>query len=185
MPLYPAATVVDQSQAPVDRGLKVWNYLPQIAGAGTALPTAGVLNLQRIRRVPSTSITNIVIVVTVGGGTLTAGQCFASLFTAAGALVASTADQAVAWASASVKTMSLAGGPFAVPAGDYYVGLWFNGTTGPTIARHTVASSVMIQLGLTAPDLEACTADTGLTTAAPATLGAQTANAVDFWVALS
>lgn len=185
MPLYPAAQVTDTSLVPSDRGWKAWTQPPYVLSASTALPTAGLLTLRRIRRVPATSITNIVTFLGTAGSSLTAGQCFAALFTAAGVLVGQSADQAASWASAGLKTMALAGGPYPLAAGDYYVGVWFNGTTGPAIVRHTGVSNNLSSAGQSAPNLETCSADAGVTTTAPNPFGAQTATGVEYWYALS
>lgn len=81
--------------------------------------------------------------------------------------------------------MPLAGGPYAVDAGDLYVGAWYNGTTGPSIARNGTVNATLTNVGLSAPNLVAASADTGLTTAAPSSLAAQTAVVYEFWWALS
>lgn len=175
----------DTSQIPSDNGFKAWTAPLYMPVGSTVLSTAGTLFLRRIKRVPATSITNIVAYVAVAGSSLTAGQCFAALFTAAGALVGQSADQAAAWASTGLKTMALTSGPYNVAAGDYYVGVWFNGTTGPTLLRGAAIASGLTNAGLVAPNLSACTADTGLTTTAPNPFGAQSGTGAEFWYALS
>lgn len=171
---------------PADRGYAAWNFPLQYAPGGTALGTAGTLYLSRIRRVPAQTISNIHCFVNVIGSSLTSGQCFAALFTAAGSNVAVTADQATAWASIGVKTMALAA-PYANPSvADLYVGAWFNGTTGPQLWRMATGFSGAIpNVGLSAPNLQAATADTGLTTTPPANLGTQTLLSIEYWFALS
>jgi len=126
------------------------------------------------------------MVVTTAGNTLTSGQCFASLFSPAKALLGSTADQSTPWVSTGIKTMAIAGGAQNLPAGDYYVGFWYNGTTGPTFLRTApVAGASSLNSGLATPNLLWGTADTGLTTTAPNPMGAQTAAGNPWWVALS
>lgn len=183
--VMPAASAGNQPQLPTDRGYIAWTQPLYVISATTALPTAGVLNLHRVRRVPASTVTSIVVYAAAAGSTLTAGQCFAALYTAAGALIAQTADQATAWASTGLKIMALAGGPYPVTAGDYYVGIWFNGTTGPSLVRSGFANATLANIGLASPNLEAATANTGVTTTAPATLGAQTVNTLEWWVALA
>lgn len=168
-----------------DRGYLGWTQPIYALSAGSALPTAGVLNLRRVRRVSAGNVTNIVAYVTGAGSALTAGQCFAALYTAAGSLVAQTADQASAWGSTGVKSMALAGGPLPIDAGDYYVGVWFNGTTGPSLLRSGSITNALTNAGLTAPNLETATANTGVTTTAPVTLGAQAVGVFEWWFALS
>ncbi len=174
-----------QPSLPADRGYLAWTQPPYVLAAGSALPTAGTLVLRRIRRVPAGSVSTITTHVAVAGSALTAGQCFAALYTAAGVLIAQTADQASAWASTGLKAMPLAGGPYPLTAGDYYIGVWFNGTTGPAIIRSGSVSSVVTNAGLSAPNLDAASANTGVTTAAPTPFGAQTSFVFEYWFALS
>lgn len=182
-------TVYSDPTVPADRGFVAWNTPPQVAASSALLSlagAAGVLHLVRIRRVPATTITNLLIMVATAGSGLTAGQCFGALYTAAGALVAQTVDQAAAWASLGLKTMALSS-PQAVAAGDYYVGLWYNGTTAPAVVRSNASiNGVTTNAGLAAPNFEVCvTNDTGLTTTAPATFGTQTAQSLYWWAGLS
>ena len=74
--------------------------------------------------------------VSVAATTPTAGQCFAVLFDAAGAVVASK-DAVTDFGSAGVKSLTLAG---ELSDQDYRFGLLFNGTTGPQIPRSTAAT---------------------------------------------
>lgn len=182
--LAPAA-VAAMPQLPADRGFLAWSYAPSAVSGSTALPTAGTLYLTRIRRVPAGPVTSISIVLAAAGVTLTSGQCFVALFTDAGVLAGTSADQSTAWTGvAGIRTAALAGGPYAHPGGDLYVGMWFNGTTGPTIPRFG-AFAGMTNVGLAVPNFESATANTGLTTAAPGTLGTQVAAAFQYWCALS
>lgn len=174
-----------QAQAPADRGWLAWTQPPHVLTAGSALTPAGTLQLRRLRRVPAASATSIVTFLTAAGSGLTAGQCFAALYTAAGALIAQTADQSTAWATTGLKTMTLAGGPYTLTAGDYYVGLWYQGTTGPTIIRSGTVSAALTNAGLSSPNFDMASANTGVTTTAPATLGTQTASVFEWWVALA
>lgn len=164
-----------------DHGLLTWTFDPAAAGVGITI-VGGTLYLARVHLPVAGSVTNIVCRVSVGGGTLTAGRCFGALYTAAGALIGVTADQSGSWNSTGTKTMALAGGPFAQAAADYYVGLWWNGTTSPTFSGGTTSGGA--SAGLSAPNLRFATADTGLTTTAPANFGAQV-TAGSIWLGLS
>lgn len=172
---------------PADHGLLAWNMPISAAVAATAVAVAGRIEFSRLRRVPACTATNLVTLCTTAGSTLTSGQCFGALWTSAGALVGQTTDQATAWASTGVKTMQLSGGPFALAAGDYIVGFWFNGTTGPTFSRYVTSSglSAITNANLSAPNFNAGTADTGRTTTAPSSLGTQTGTGTCYFVALS
>lgn len=169
---------------PADIGYLAWSMpANQITGT-TTMATAGRLELVRVLRVPAGTITNIIIHVATAGSSLTSGQCFAALYTAAGARVGVTADQAVAWATSGRKVMALTA-PYAHTGGDLYAGWWYNGTTGPTLIRMSGTISAMINGDLSAPNLLYATADTSLTTTAPDPFGAQTGGAVAWYVALS
>lgn len=170
---------------PPDHNLLAWTEDPRVAANSGALTVAGTLYLQRLHLPVAASVTNIVMVVTNGLTTAVSGQNFAVLYTAAGARVGVSADQSTAWASNGAKTMALASGPFSCAAGDYYIGVWSNATGLPSFARASSQSAQLINVGLSAPNLRTCTADTGLTTAAPATLGSQTSSSLGLWAALS
>ena len=183
MPLFPNR--FDYGFNAGDRtGILAESFQAQTATGGTATATAGRLELVKLKLLFPASVTNIIMGVVTVGNTLTAGQCFAALYTGAGALVGVTADQAAAWVSTGVKTMALASGPFTMAAGYCYVGFWYNGTTAPAMLR------AGDQLGHSEcrdghPNLLHGSADTGLTTTAPATFGAQTVQGTMWWAALS
>jgi hypothetical protein len=178
-------TRLNLPQMAADRGYLAWTAPIYAMAGGTVIPTAGLLNLHRIRRVPAGSVTSIITYVTAVGVTLTAGQCFAALYTAAGALVAQTADQATPWVSTGLKTMTLAGGPYPITAGDYYIGTWFNGSTGPSLVRSGTVNFGLTNAGLSAPNFESASANASITTTAPPTLGTQTAAVYEWWFALA
>lgn len=173
------------SQLPTDRGYLAWTQPINVMGGSTAMPTAGLLMLRRIRRVPAGPVTNIVTYVSGAGATLTSGQCFCALFTSAGVLVGQTADQSVAWVTTGLKTMALAGGPFSVAAGDYYVGCWFNGTTGPSLPRSGTINANLTNAGLVAPDFDSASANASVTTTAPNPFTTQTSVVYEWWFALN
>lgn len=198
MPLFPGAGTAAGTLAagddsrfasvpaiPADRGFLAWSYPPFAVAGSTALPVAGTLYLTRIRRTPPGPITNIHVCMAGVGVTLTTGQCFASLFTAAGAKIDASVDQAANWVGAiGLKTMALAGGAYTHTGGDLYAGVWFNGTTGPTLMRLGQLAG-MTNVGLATPNLQSATANTGLTTTQPGNLTSQASVAFEYWMALS
>ncbi len=168
---------------PEDHNLKGWTMDPAGLAAVTGTITAGVVQLARVKVRRAGPVTNIHLYVTAAGVSLTTGQCFAALYDAVGVKLATTADQATAWQSTGPKTMALAGGPFNVPPGDYYIAMWANGSTPPGFQAGTLLS--LANIGLAAPNLRNATADTGITTTGPATLGTQTAANIGWWAGLS
>lgn len=170
---------------PGDNGLISWNFDPATMGtSSTALTPAGTMFVMRLHTPIATSVTNIITYVITSGSVLTSGQCFAALYQS-GSLIGATADQSTAWASAGLKTMPLSGGPFNIAAGDVYVGFWYNGTTGPALGRGFSNSTSAINVGLSATSSRFGTANTSLTTTAPASLGAISAVNIAYWAAIS
>lgn len=173
---------------PSDQGFVGWTFDPALAVASTAVPTAGTLYVARVKCPTPFTATNVHLYVETAGGTLTTGQCFAGLYTAAGAKVGVTGD--LSSGTASFATQYAHQFPLTAPvtgcaAGDYYVVGVFNGTTGPKLAHATKLAATLPNVGLSAPNFRAATADTGLTTTLPATLGTQTASIYAWWAAIS
>lgn len=181
-----AAPSPGYTYAPTDHTFLTWNADIYTAASSVAMPTAGRLELVRLRLPVAASVTNVCLAMGSAGNTLTGGQCFAGLWSAAGARIGVTADQAANWGSGlGVKAMPLVSGPFACAPGDYYMGFWYNGTTGPGWIRWSGLGGAYFNYGLSSPNLRLATADTGLTTSAPVTLGAQSAAPITWWAALS
>jgi hypothetical protein len=184
----PSATAVGHVHprvywSPEDHGLTTWTQDPATCAAGQLLPAAGTVHFARIHLPVAASITNILMFVSTAGSGLTSGQCFAGLYTAAGSLIASTADQATAWASTGTKTMALAGGAQALAAGDYLIGFFANGSTLPSFLRGVSQSAV--NAGLSASTSRYGTAATGQTTSMPSSIGTLAGASNAWWCALS
>ena len=180
----PAAELVEGAAltfAAVDHGLQAWTFDPSNATGTYTLATGGTVYVVALKVNPR-PISNIVVAVTTGGGTLTANQCLAGLYQN-GALLASTADQSGVWNSTGVKTMALANS--VTPLGGLvYAAFVFNGTTGPTLAAGAGAQGVN-NVALSAATSRYGTANTSVTTALPTTLGTVSALSQAPWVGLS
>lgn len=181
MPLY--STLASSVPSAADHSLAGWSFDSAQAQGGTVLGAGGTLYLSKCK-VTSPLITNIIMHVATAGTTLTAGQCFAALFSAAGALLSTTADQAAGWQSTGVKTMALSVAQ-TVPLGNVYVGVFANGSVLPAFSRSGGIAAGLSNVGLSAPNFRFATADTALTTAMPANLGTQTSFPTAWWVGLS
>ncbi len=169
-----------------DHNLLAWSLDVGTAANNSAIAVAGTLYLVRVHLPVQSSVTNVIIYLTSAGVGLTSGQNFAGLYTSAGNLIASTADQTTGWGTTGLKTMALSGGPFSEAAGDYYIGLYANwSATAPSLARGTNIAATFANAGLVSPNFRAATANTGLTTALPATSGSPNASAFLWWVGLS
>ncbi len=128
-----------------DMGYEVESFpVSSCDASGTILTTAGsvfgvALNVRR----PFT-VTNLVMNVTVAGGTLTANDCWGLLYNSAGTLLGQSANQATLWATAGLQTMALAAattGSLALTPGLYWAGVVATGTTLPTFSRSAMGGA--------------------------------------------
>ncbi len=171
-------------------GLISWNYNSLLAQAASGTPVSGTGYLMKIPLFGApVSVTNILAGVQTAGSSLTASQCFAGLYDNTGAKIGVTADQSVAWTSTGLKTMALAGGPFAGSWPWVYVAIITNGTTNPqfTRAAGAVLGTAIVNFNAVTSDIPFATSGSGLT-ALPASFAYSsnvTTNAQAIWVALS
>jgi hypothetical protein len=168
---------------PVDHGLITWSFDPAVASAGTVPAAAGTLNVVKVKLASSSTASNILMIVSTAGVTLTSGQCFAGLYSGAGVLLSATADQSVAWQSTGVKTMALSATQ-AVVAGTYYVAFYANGTTLPAF-RIGTGSSLPGSVNLSTANARFALVNASLTTSLPGSLAAFTGTTFSWWVGLS
>ena len=170
---------------PSDQGLVTWTMDVMTATANSILPAQGTLYLVRVHVPVAATVRNILAAITNAGSGLRSGQCFAGVWNASGgARVGVTADQAAGWATTGVKTMALAGA-VSLTAGDYYIGLYANGTTLPNFARgNNQIGGAFANAGMSG-NFRVATANTGLTTTPPTTLGTLTSSNTAWWLALS
>jgi len=166
---------------PVDYGWKAWTF--DIALAITAgVATSGLLYLQAIKIPAATTISNVILNIVTAGSGLTSGQCFAGLYQG-GTLLASSADQSAVWTSTGTKVMALSSTQN-VSAGTIYVGWFSNGTTNPAMAR-IQNTNAGVNGGLAVGGWRFASANTGLTTALPASYSTQNATSNMPWAAVS
>lgn len=162
-------------------GLQGWS-IPPVALAGTA-PVAGTLQLVKIdiRQAPMV-ITNVILGVFTLGTTLTSGQNFAMLYGADGTKLGQTVDMTATWGSLGLKVMALTA-PVTYHGPWCWVGFYARGTATPLFARGLTLAG--LNFGQTAGNANYATANTALTTTPPATLGAITAQDVQYFAAIS
>lgn len=127
---------------PEDLSYAGWSFDPAPLGtaAGTALTTAGVVYLVKIPVRMGKNVSTLRVHIVTAGGTLTAGQCFAGLYSASGSKICATADQATAWAGTGNLDMTLSSGPFLIQPPFVWAAFLFNGTTGPAFLRGNTTS---------------------------------------------
>lgn len=181
----------DVMNSPSDIGLTTFNFRPTDATGTWQMNTAGTVYVMKVK-LPTTAssftITNIHMVLTTAGATLTANQCLASLYSSSKALLSSTANMATVWAgSTGLLTMPLSVAQTVTPTSAstsfVYVALHYNGTTAPTWAA--ASGNGGVNGLLSAANSLFASADTGRTTSEPATLGTFTAVNTSPWVGLS
>lgn len=166
--------------SPSYNGLVAAAYDPATA-VNTSAVTAGVLYLLRITLVTAATITKIAAF-TTNTPTLTSGQNFAGLYTAAGTLVASTADMTTSWGTSGAQVMNLASS-YSAAAGSYYIGLLANGSSPPSFSR--AAGTAIGNINLSASSYRFATFGTSQTSLpasfTPASMGN---SALAFWAGL-
>jgi hypothetical protein len=168
-----------------------WTFDNAMISGNTTLSSAGVVTLCKIPWPNTLTVTNIVIGIGAGGGSLTSGQCFAGIYNSSGTLLGISADQSGTWNASGAKTMALNGGVISVAGGGaggfIYVGLLWNGTTSPSVFKAVNNSSVnAVNLGLSAASSRSASNGTGNTSLpSTLTLSSSVALANAYWAALS
>lgn len=166
-----------------DANFLAWNYDIAMGSASYILSASGTITAIKVNVPTAITVTNINVYLSVIGATLTAGQSFVALYGTSKNLLSASADQAATFAGTTgLKTIAL-GTPQAISAGTYYVAIWSNGSTMPSF--RSAFNSVSANTGLSAANSRWATADTGITTTGPSTLGSFTAIAGTPWVAFS
>lgn len=169
-----------------DQGLIAWSFDIIAAENSSPLGAQGLLYLTRVHVPIACAVTNVLIHVSTLGATLTSGENFAGLWSATGTQIGITADQSTNWSTTTgIQVMALAGGAKTITAGDYFVGFYANGTTLPTLTRGQSAGGSPGAVNLGSSTLRFATANTGLLTTPPTTLGALTGTNFSFWAAVS
>ncbi len=172
---------------PNDHGMLNWSADPQNVVA-SASPAAGSVRMVKLPSLPlQYTITNLHCYIATAGVSLTAGQCFAGLYDAAGTRVGVTADQSANWTSSNVKTMALTAPYVAAANASLWVALLFNGTS---VGFGTVASvsgfADMFNANLTTSTARFTIGPAGQTTLpASVTMASRTFSSQSQWVAVS
>lgn len=176
---------------PEDHNLIGWTFDPVGVFGTYVMAPAGTLHMARIRLLKPT-LTNLHFHLTAGGSVLTSGQCFATVFTDANAWLGASAmtgslhaSGSNGWGDGGFKTHPLASPQNVTPYGWYKVIWWYNGTTGPTMSRAGNNGAPITNANLPAANSRYATANTGITTTPPGTLGTQTAVSPAVWVGAS
>lgn len=170
----------------LDYGVFAWTDDPTtLNGQTLTSPVAGTVYLCKLMVPAACTVTSIWLHVVTAGVGLTSGQCFAALYSGAGALLQTSADQATAWGTTGTKQMTISSQ--ALTAGTCYVAQFQNFATSG--ARFHAGSNgvAAINFNLSAANSRFATdsTNTDRTTSMPATLGTLAASSNALWTALS
>jgi hypothetical protein len=144
------AVTADPTFAPADLGLLGQSFDPSLMqGNGDAL-TSGQPQLVKIPVRDPIRVSKVRFYV-VAGGTCTSGQCFAGLYSAAGAKLGGSADQAATWQATTNNPVdcTLTSGPFLASPPWVWAMLLWNGTA-TTFGRSFNLNATLINGALAA-----------------------------------
>ena len=170
---------------PADHGLIAWNFTPyNIRATDKTAMTTATLYVAKIPVPRAAVISKIGYYVAQASAVPTAGQCFAGLFGPTGTLLGATADQSANFGTLGSYLPSLIS-PRPVSAGYVYAGFFYNGTGTALALGVGDATSPVLNFGLTNATSLWATANTGLTTAMPASLGTLTSVSDGIWACVA
>lgn len=184
--VHPTTGLLTGNQlSPADHGLIAWNFAPYNVRASDKIAmTAGTLYLAKIPIPAAATIAKVGFYVAQAGTSLTTGQNFAALYNAAGSLLSATADLTTTFGTAGGYLVPLTTSQ-PVTAGYVYVGIYFNGTGTALAAGAGDAPTGLLNFNLTNAASLYATANTGLTTAPPSTLGTLTPVTDGIWASVA
>jgi hypothetical protein len=159
---------------------QAWNFDPVGVINSSDVTNPGQLYTTSIT-VPAMTVTKFYLQMVTNNAGMT--HLYGCIWTAAGALVVQSSDGAALYQNAanSQKVIGLTLASTALTAGSYVLGFWGTGVD-PLFWRST--SNADLNAGCTTPLFRAGTANTGLTTTAPSTIGTVTSQSSAFWMAL-
>lgn len=168
------------SVLPEDMGFTAWNGAVEPFNVAANFANAATLYVEKVW-INAGTVTNCHLSL---GNPATLTQAYMALYTGAGALLSQSANLAATYTGATgLATFPLAA-PQVVASGNYYVAFWSNANgLNPYHSATFTTSGANGRLGAGA--YRTASANTGLTTAAPATIGTMTAIGTSFWVAVS
>lgn len=171
---------------PRSLGYMAWNFDPLMCNGGAGMGAAGTQQIIQIPWPVARTITTITMNFSAGGGTLTANQCLAGILDASGTVLATTVNQATAWAGTGVIDMALTS-PTPIPAGTYpnpciYVSFYWNGSSQPSMLKGNTGPPQANGNVIAAQKRFATTSATGRTTTlANVTMGSNADGTASAW----
>lgn len=159
------------------QGFKCYSFDPAAISTGAQTLVTGTAYVCGLYMPVASNVTNLYCINTNTGATTNA---FMALYSGAGALLQTSSNQGGAMGAAGLKTFPVSSQ--AVPVGLFYVILWMS--TALNIAC-TAGVDGFMNINLSVANSRYATANTGLTTTAPGTIGTKTAMAKAFWAGVS
>lgn len=167
--------------APDIHGFLAWAFDPVMCNNTYTLATAGTMYVIRIPIKKAMTISNIHLSIATGGGTL--ANSYVAIYQN-NTLLRQSSDQSTSWQSADFKTISITATN--VVAGSIEIALWVGSwVSAPVFHRAAGQSSALTNAYLAAANSRFATADTGITTTAPNSLGTHSQSTVAIWAAVS
>lgn len=162
-----------------DYGYLIWMFDQAVVNNQTVI-TPGTLYVNRLIIPQNITVSNIHVRIGTAGATL--ANSYVALYNN-NTLLTQSSDQSSNWTSTGEKTIGIT--PQVISAGTRLNVVFWVGSAGtaPGFARSGTQGGA--NGNLTGDNLRWSTADTGITTIAPSTLGARTTSNNTFWVAIS
>lgn len=174
---------------PSDHGLIAWSYDAGLASQSSTTVSGGTLYLTAVYPRTAFNSTKVYFSVATVGVTPTAGDNWIGLYNQSGILLASKGIDSNVTAGVGLQTITWTTATGTQPAGQYWIGFFFNAGTEPTLYRApTPADNATQNVGLTTTNYRMCQQAGGFTTALPSPLTVAS-NSISssprlFWVAL-
>lgn len=138
-------------------------------GGGSVVLTSGRMYITRIS-LPDSTITNV-HTLSAGAGAVT--NAYGAIYSKTGVLLRQSTNGAAGFSVIGLQTTVLTS-PLDVVADQYYLGFWYTGAT-PTMTVG-YGGSVLVNAGLTVPNLRGAWTNNGLVATAPDNFGTQQIN---------
>jgi hypothetical protein len=169
-------------------GFKAWTFDPAFIGSAKQINSVGTMYIARFVATEDASISTVSICVSSAG---TTSSCWAALYSAAGSLLQQSSSS-VDTTTTGLKAFSLAS-PESITAGTiYYAAVWATAGSGQAPSLLATANAVVggsgqfsSSVGLSSPNFRSATANTGLTSTAPSTIGTMASVDPLIWFGLS
>lgn len=169
---------------PAYHGFLAWSNDPTITDTSMHTLVSGTLYVVGLWAPRDISVTGVNIMTTSSG---TATAAYGAIYSQAGALLRQTSSSAHAlFGSIGLKTLPLTA--IAVPQGKFYAAWWVVTASAPivyTTSSYAPGTGLAGNMNLSLANTRFASADTGLTSTAPATMGTKAALSRSIWCAVS